>query len=238
MDTAEQPDPTHQLPRDMYYLAVHRLRASLPPPIADTVEEHVRRDNAAIAEVASLLPVNGEEVTIAVQFVAASARALDALAEAEQFRGVDTMRCDKCTAQAANMMRQSRGFRSLLLRVQTARQKREANAAALDKATWVEHCAIGLMTQAAGRAPVAAMPEPPPPPAPAEAAPPAETPAADLSAEADFYAALYPRRAAEIRACGGVPPNCTYGPPRPELARAIATGTTPNLRVLDKPVPA
>ena len=46
----QEPDLTLQLPRDMYYHLVHTLRTSLPPPISDTPEDHVRRDNAAIAQ--------------------------------------------------------------------------------------------------------------------------------------------------------------------------------------------
>ena len=61
---------------------------------------------------------------------------------------------------------QARGFRSLLLRVQAARQKREANATTLDKAAWIEHCAIGLLAQALGRAPPPPIAEPKPPPMP------------------------------------------------------------------------
>ena len=45
--------------------------------------------------------------------------------------------------------------------------KREADYAATEKAAWIEHCAIGLMAQALGRAPPAPVAEPPPPvPAP------------------------------------------------------------------------
>jgi hypothetical protein len=49
-DRAETPNLTLQLPRDMYYQLVHRLRSALPPPVSDTPEDLARRDNAAIAE--------------------------------------------------------------------------------------------------------------------------------------------------------------------------------------------
>jgi len=95
--------------------------------------------------------------------------------------------------------------------------------------------------------PVASDPsEPPPPPSPTPAtrsthnnrAPwervPADPPR-DLAAEASYYAAVYPRRAQEIRQYGGVPPNCTYGPPDDDLAHEIATSTDPELIALDAP---
>lgn len=57
MDAAPQPELTHQLPRDLHYLAVHALREALPPPITDLPEDRIRRDNAIIADVALLRPV-------------------------------------------------------------------------------------------------------------------------------------------------------------------------------------
>jgi hypothetical protein len=60
----------------MYYQLAHRLRAALPPPVTNSTDDFVRRDNAAIAEAVSLLPANAEEASLAAQFVAASAQAL------------------------------------------------------------------------------------------------------------------------------------------------------------------
>ena len=48
-----------------------------------------------------------------------------------------------------------------------------------------------------------------------------------------MYAVIHPRRAARIRALGGLPEPCDFGPPEPELVRAIVTGTSPTLRALD-----
>src|SRR6476469_7181323 len=79
MDAALQPDLAHQLPRDLYYLVVHALRGALPPPVTDSAEDRIRRDQAIIAEVASLRPVNTAEVILASQCVAANAQALDCL---------------------------------------------------------------------------------------------------------------------------------------------------------------
>jgi hypothetical protein len=36
-----------------------------------------------------------------------------------------------------------------------------------------------------------------------------------------------------IRLLGGLPVHCDFGPPEPELVRAIVTGTSPALRALD-----
>jgi hypothetical protein len=66
----ERPDLTLQLPRDTYYQVVHTLRGLLPPPVADTPDALVHRDNAAIAQVASLLPANADEANLAAQYVA------------------------------------------------------------------------------------------------------------------------------------------------------------------------
>jgi hypothetical protein len=80
---------------------------------------------------------------------------------------------------------------------------------------------------------------PPPPrsrrtPTPAEA----DDPPRNLPTEADHYANVYPRRAREIRHLGGLPPDCSYGPPDDDLVHAIVTGTSPALRALDGANPA
>jgi hypothetical protein len=74
--------------------------------------------------------------------VAAGAQALDCLRLARE-NPSDAPLALKCTARFASMMRQARSARSLLMRVQAQRRKREADNASLDKAAWIEHCAIG-----------------------------------------------------------------------------------------------
>ncbi len=236
MDHPEpQPDLTLLLPRDMYYQLVHTLRTSLPPPATTTPKDIARRDNAAITAVACLLPANADEANLAALYVAASAQGLECLRLARE-HPPDAPLALKCNAQSASMMRQARGFRSLLLRVQAVRQKREADNASLEKAAWIEHCAVSLMADALGRTPPEPMAEPPPPSAlmPVEAAEPQPDPAA----EADEYAITYPRRAALIRSLGGLPARCDFGPPSPELVRAIVTGANPILRPLGPPAVA
>ncbi|HSZ88130.1 MAG TPA: hypothetical protein VK822_02020 [Acetobacteraceae bacterium] len=230
------PDLTLQLPRDTYYQLVHTLCASLPPPVTDTPEDLARRDNAAIAQVASLLPANADEANLAVQYVATSAQAMLSLRLARDYATADHAFFLKFSALAVGMMRQARSARSLLLRVQAARQKREADNGAADKAAWTEHCAIGLMADALGRTQPAAMAEPPPPPPPSPID--ETTPQPDPAAEADQYALIYPHRAALIRSLGGLPASCDFGPPSTGLVHAIVTGTSPTLRALDSPAEA
>ncbi len=114
----EPPDLTYQLPRDIYYQIVHTLRGALPPPITASDEDLAHRDNAAIGAVACLLPANAEEADLAAQFVAANAQAMECLRLARVQCGGLSPWVLRCTAQSANMMRQARGARSLLLRVQ------------------------------------------------------------------------------------------------------------------------
>ena len=227
MDPIPPPDLTLQLPRDLYHHIVHALCAALPPPVTDAPEDRARRDNAAIALVASMLPGNAEEAGLAAQYVGARCYAQDCLALAGEYRG-DPSCYLKCMAQAARTTREERGLRMLLSRLQAERRTREADSGATDRAALTEYCAVGLMAEALGQTPPAAMPEPPP------AAPPApEEPVVDLLAEADRYAVIHPRRAARIRALGGLPEPCDFGPPEPELVHAIVTGTSPTLRALD-----
>ena len=136
----------------------------------------------------------------------------------------------KCSAQAASMMRQAQSAMRLLLRMQAARQKIEADSAATDRAAWTEHCAAGLMAQALPGAPPMVMAEPPPPPEPVRE----EEPEADPVAEAEEYAVLYPQRAALIRRLGRVPDNVSFGPPEDRLVRALVTSRTPTLLALDR----
>lgn len=232
MDPAK-PDLTLQLPRDVYHQVIHTLRAALLP-VTDAPEDLIHRDNAAIAMVASLLPANADETNLAAQYAAASAYAIECLRLAQEHRGNLTNFLE-CEARADSMQRQARGFRTLLLRVQAERRKRETDNAATDRAAWTEYCAIGLMADALGRAPLAAMVEPPPAPNPMPEAEPTAEPQADIAAEADYYAAVYPQRAALIRALGGLPAKLDFGPPSSEMVHAIVTGTSPVLQALDTP---
>ena len=88
IDTQNQPpDLTLQLPRDVYHLVVFTLRGMLPPPETDTPEAEARRDRAAIALVASMLPSNSEEAHLAARSVGLAIYAMDCLRQARDYRG-------------------------------------------------------------------------------------------------------------------------------------------------------
>ena len=231
----QRPDLIHQIPRDAYYQLIHTLRATLPP-VSDAPEDIARRDHAAIAHVACLLPANADEADLAAKYVAAGAHAMECLRLARKYFG-DAGLILKCTAQAASMLRQARSTRSLLMRVQAERRTREADGASLDGSNWTGHSAAGLMTEALADTPRIAIAPPPPEP---RAPKPAETEAklvcstGDIAAEADRYALGHRKRAALIRALGRLPDKRDFGPLSPELVRVIVTGSSPVLRSLDK----
>ena len=82
------------------------------------------------------------------------------------------------------------------------------------------------------------VPLPEPAPAQPEAAVPAPAPAAarpefSERTEAEQYALIHPRRAARIRAAGGLPTPCDFGPPEPAIVAELVHGTSPILRALD-----
>ncbi len=138
-----------QLPVDAYFHLVHTLRLTLPPPLSDSAEDLARRDHAAIARIAALVPANAAEADMAAMFVAASEQWKDCLRLA-QLPETKPEWASKCRAQALAMMRQANGALRLLLRMQNARRKLEADDAARDRAAWTEHCALGLMAEALG----------------------------------------------------------------------------------------
>ena len=212
----DSPDPALRLPPASYYQILHTLRGLLPPPVTDTPLDHARRDDAAIAQVAAMLPANADEAHLAAQCVAARAQAADCLRLA-RLQPDNLGAAMQCTAQASRMIRDANGSRALLLRLQAARRRLEADADATNSAAWTEHCAIGWMTKLAE----------------AEPRPEAE-PARDLATEAEQYAQIYPERAGLIRAHGSVPDNVRFGPPDDALARALVAGRTQALLAADR----
>ena len=175
-----------------------------------------------------MLPANGEEAHLAARCVAHATYGWTASVRPATIAATPRS-SSNATPRPPAWRRKAQSARSLLLRLQAERRKREADSAATDRAAWSEHCAVGLMADALGHASPAAAPEPPsPPPEPQ----PPEEPVPDLVAEADRYAIIYPQRAARIRALGGLPQPCDFGPPPPELVDAIVTGTSPTLRAL------
>ena len=145
------------------------------------------------------------------------------------------------------MMREANGAMRLLLQMQAARRKLEADHVLGDRAARTEHVATHLM--AAALPGIRRHPNQPAAPAPAEAganraadpvpernpaaAAAAEEPEPDPVAEAEHYAVIYPERAALIRGHGRVPDNVTFGPPDDHIVQALVTANTPALSALD-----
>jgi hypothetical protein len=254
-----QPDPVQQLAELAYYQLVHTLTGLLPSSLADTPEALAVRNQAAIARVAAMLPVNSDEADLAAHCVAARAQA-EEIMRLLRVHADDIGLVLKLNAQYALMERTALADRAQLLRLQTARQKREKSPAACDQDNWAQHIAQQTLQKALDGPPLTpiaapAPPEPTPaaqpdslPPEPELRAAPPPTDAAilqsadeqlvDLAQEAERYAIIYPRRAQQIRRLGGSPPDCDFGPPDDDLVHAIVTGTSPALRALDTPAAA
>lgn len=204
------------LSRDLYYQAIHELSLALPPPVTDTAEDRIRRDNAMIACVASLRPANADEVAFAAQCVAANAQALDCLRLARQYPD-DTSHVLKCTAQAASMMRQARAARTHLQRLQAAREARQSDKDVPDQAAAIEAAATSLIADA-----IAGAPAPPP--------------VRDLN-DAEKYALAHPGRAALIRSLGRLPKKFAEDSMPPALVHDIVNSDSPILQALAKKPP-
>lgn len=136
-----------QLPAGAYYYLMQSLRRMLPLLRNDTPEDRVRRNQSAMARVAALCPANVAEAEVASLHVANAEHAKACLFDA-QGPELSLREVLKCRAQAASMSRQSDSSLRMLLRMQAARQKRDANPETRDRAAWAEHCALNLMAEA------------------------------------------------------------------------------------------
>jgi hypothetical protein len=239
----DRPQPPHpcpgfQLTQEICTQVVQVLQASLPPPLENSPEGIARRDRVAIAQIASMLPINAEEANLAAQCVIASAFAADHLRSAAQ-HAADVKLAGKFRTLAARAGRESRSLRSLLMRIQAARQKgASAMAPRPDTIVGTKFSPLGLMTEA--------LQQFPPPAAKQPAAPTLGLPhskyetaqdvarTARLMREASRYAMLYPLRAKRIRQYKGVPPDWEFETPDPALVAAIVLGNTSSLRWADR----
>jgi hypothetical protein len=187
LEHPHQTDPTQLLTHQAYYQLIHTLFALLPPPLADNQEALLARNNAAIAKVAALAPVNADEADIAAHCVAARAQAEDVLRLIRCHAG-DTGLVMKLTTQYALMERTAGSIRTQLQRLQAARHKREKDSDPASADEWARHIAARLMQRALdqGPVPVAVVAvtddpvsgEPPAPPVPVPAAPATQPPPA------------------------------------------------------------
>ncbi len=228
MSASTAPNHTNladQLPADVYYQLVHSLCPTLPPPVTDSPEDLARRNRAAIARIAALCPANAAEADVAALHVAASEQWKNLLRLAQEADPTSYW-AQKCRSQANSMMRQAQSALRLLLRMQAARQKLEANSEARERAAWTEHCAIGLMAQALSPQPVPAAVAEPPVPSPASEPPPEPEPAQQpqpvplVAAQNDK--AISPRRADLLRLMERL-----SGPPDDDLIQSLVTALLP-----------
>jgi hypothetical protein len=220
-NAAPRTDPAAELPRAIFYQLVYTLRTTLAPPVTDSPEDLTRRDNAAIGQVAALLPANADEADLACKYVAAGSRAMECFRLAHKYFGSPELIL-KFTALAGSMLRESRAARTMLMRVQAERQKREADSVAREAAASTERAALEQMAQALAVATPTAKPV-------------GET--HDIAVEADAYAFVHRKRAALIRSLGRLPDKLNFGLLSPELVRQIVTGTSEILRSLDTKSP-
>jgi hypothetical protein len=249
------PDPAHQLRRDIAHNIVASLHELLPPPAIDTPEAWESRNRLAVARATALAPDNFDESDFASQYVACLEHSRDCLRLAAQ-RDTDPKLVTRLHAQQASMGREARAWRSALARMQTARRKEAARDGTRTAAAGSTP-GIAAADEAAPGVPVTPMadlmtealaslsPMPPPPrapvaaPPPGEEAPPRPLAWSDLTEEeqrqsllwqeADRYAICHTARVKRIRQLGGLPPNCDYEPPRPEILDMIIHGETSNL---------
>jgi hypothetical protein len=208
------------------------LCRELPPPVDATPEVRAVRDMGAMDAVEALHPMDAFEARLAVRIVAMDAHAGDGL----RLAGLavdDPPEVRRCRAQAASMARQSNSALRTLLRMQATRDKQLAamHPAAMERAGyWFRE--VSVPEPAASRAPADA-----PQPAEAQSAearcaevrrakaqsgePWTEPTQAEIDAEAERYAVIYPDRAARIRAAGGLPVRLDFGPPEPAIVAAL-----------------
>jgi hypothetical protein len=212
---AEHPaDPFQLLPKALHRTVIADLYAYIPPPHLTDPELIAERVHAAIAEIASMCPVNAEEATAAARVVIADAQARECIRPARALPN-DPAPAMKCHAQANHYMRTANAARSLLLRVQAVRRKREAVQATCEQDAWTIRATEGLLLAADGHA---TAPEPRP-------LPPAVT---DVTTGSP--ATTRPSGRRDVRreiAFGGVPPP----PPvaRAETVQALIASTSPIL---------
>jgi len=174
MENSSPPDPAIDLSKQLYYQLVYTLNGLLPPPLDGSPEALRARNHAAIAKVASMLPVNANEADLAAQCIAARAQAEDILRLLRQNTD-DIALVIRLNAQYSSMVRTSLSVHARLMRVQAVRQKREAIEGAANEDAWTQHIAEKSMLKAADLDIARLKPAPRPAPVHAPAAREAQT---------------------------------------------------------------
>ncbi len=150
------PDPSHQFSHHARYQLSHTMCSLLPPPLADTPEAMLARNDAAIGKVADMAPVNDDEADIAAHCVCARARAEEAL-RLLQGCGSDISLTIRLGSQYALMERTGIALRNQLHRLQTARRKRENSVELCDADEWTRHVVRRELQQALQQGPMPAV---------------------------------------------------------------------------------
>jgi hypothetical protein len=169
METSIPPSPATNLSTQLYLQLVYTLTGLLPPPLDGSPGALRARNHAAIAKIASMLPVNANEADLAAQSIAARAQAEDImrLLRANAHNVALTIRLN---AQYASMVRTSLSAHARLMRVQAVRQKRESIEGAANHDARTQHVAEQSMLKVIDRnteRQQAAQPKPAPVAAPA-----------------------------------------------------------------------
>jgi hypothetical protein len=138
---------TDQFLADVYHHLIYTLRGTLPSPPTDSAEDIARRDEAAIERIAALSPANAVEVDQAALHVAFFEHWKDCLRLAEQSEAGSGW-AEKHVAQANSMLRSSQTALKVLLQMQAARRKLEADPVASARAARDRETALRLMTKA------------------------------------------------------------------------------------------
>ncbi len=147
-DTSADPrsDLARMLPQDALRQILLILRSCLPPPRIVDRQALARRERAALAGVASLLPRNAVEGRLAAQFVAADAWAMDCLYLAGE-RQQEMEAAHQSRAQAIGMMREAKLALRTLLKLQAARRKVVADKAGAKRTAEMTRSVSGLMRE-------------------------------------------------------------------------------------------
>jgi hypothetical protein len=169
METSTPPPPATNPSTQLYHQLVYTLTDQLPPPHDSSPGALRARNHAAIAKVASMLPINANEADLAAQSIAARAQAEDILRLLRE-NADDLALIIRLNAQYTSMVRTSLSAHASLMRVQAVRQKRQAIEGAANQDTRTQHVAEQSMLKVADRdieRRQAAQPKPAPVAAPA-----------------------------------------------------------------------
>jgi hypothetical protein len=264
LDSAQPIPLDYQLPADAYWHLIRSLHLILPPPPTDSPEDLLRRDHAAMARIAAFAPGDSTEADVAAEYVAASEQWKDCLRLVREpgITREWAMKCR--AQALCMMRQADRSLRLLRqLQAERRREQADKNAcqrrdwtehcatAAMAEALQDFHpdsSSSSVSPAQAGAHPAAGSAAPWTPASAGETAPlspadqnpaPAEQPSEAPAetgpiAEAEFYAALYPERAALIRRLGRMPLNATFDPPDDDIVAALVTANTPALAALDR----